>query len=98
MTANPAFYRTFHTAHEQTLGHLIYELGTGQWRIKKLQVLLEAIVSQSSKFDDYEVEVEIPMLGPRTFALNARRLEQPHGVGNLILLALEDVTPTSRRS
>jgi hypothetical protein len=38
------------------------------------------------------VEVEIPRVGRRVFALNAQRLNQPIGVRDLILLALEDMT------
>jgi hypothetical protein len=46
----------------------------------------------AAKLEDFEVGVEIPRLGRRTFALNARRLEQPAEEGSLILLALEDMT------
>jgi two-component system CheB/CheR fusion protein len=92
VSANHSFYRVFQTADRQTEGSLVYELGTGQWDLPKLRELLESILPRDSKFEDYEVEVEIPKLGKRTFILNARRLEQPKGVGDLILLALEQAS------
>ena len=39
--ANPAFYRVFDVATDETEGRLIYELGDGQWNIPKLRELLE---------------------------------------------------------
>jgi two-component system CheB/CheR fusion protein len=92
ISANKSFYRTFRTTAMHTEGELIYELGMGQWNISKLRTLLEEILPKNTKFEDYEVEVTLPKLGRRVFALNARRLEQPEGGGNLILLAMEDMT------
>jgi len=92
VSANRAFFRMFRTTAKQTEGELIYELGAGQWDISKLRELLEEILPQNTKFEDYEVAVELPKLGRRTFLLNGQRLEQPEGVADLILLALEDVT------
>jgi two-component system CheB/CheR fusion protein len=92
VSANRAFYHVFRTTLKQTEGELIYELGMGQWDIPKLRQLLEEILPKDARFEDFEVEVEIPKLGRRTFALNARRLEQPTEEGSLILLALEDMT------
>jgi hypothetical protein len=71
---------------------LIYEIGGGRWDIPKLRELLEQILPKNSEFKDYEVDVEIPKVGRRVFVLNARRLQHPNGAGELILLALEDMT------
>jgi hypothetical protein len=92
VSANSSFYDTFQTSRKQTEGELVYELGAGQWDIPKLRTLLEEILPQNTKLEDYEVEAEIPRLGRRRFVLNARRLEQPEAGDNLILLALEDMT------
>jgi two-component system CheB/CheR fusion protein len=92
VSANRSFYRTFRTTAKQTEGELVYELGNGQWDIVELRTLLEEILPKNKKFEDYEVEVEIPKLGRRRFVLNARRLEQAEAPDDLILLALEDLT------
>jgi two-component system, chemotaxis family, CheB/CheR fusion protein len=52
-TANPAFYRVFNVAADDTEGRLLYELGNGQWNIPKLRELLEEIIPQNSRVDDF---------------------------------------------
>ncbi|WP_022949153.1 chemotaxis protein CheB [Methylohalobius crimeensis] len=96
VTASKAFYRTFQCTARQTEGKPIYQLGSGQWNIPKLRVLLEEILPKNTQFEDFEVEVEVPKLGRRKFVLNARRLKQAEGVNDLILVALEDRTPGQR--
>jgi PAS domain S-box-containing protein len=92
LSANPAFYRTFHVDPEETQGVLVYELGNGQWDIPRLRQLLEEILPESTTIEDFEVDHEFPEIGHRVMVLNARRLEG----GNRILLALEDITERKR--
>jgi two-component system CheB/CheR fusion protein len=89
--ANPAFYRAFEVSAEETEGRLIYELGNGQWNIPRLRELLEEIVPQNSRVDDFGMTHDFPRLGPRHMLLNARRVEMQPG-HPFILLAIEDVT------
>ncbi len=95
-SANRAFYQTFHVTPAETEGHLIYELGNGQWDIPDLRTLLEDIVPKSSVFDDFELEHTFPAIGRRVMLLNARKLEAGHH-GELLVLAMEDVTAPSGR-
>ncbi len=90
-SANRAFYQTFHVTPEETEGHLIYELGNGQWDIPDLRTLLEDIVPKSSVFDDFELEHTFPSIGRRVMLLNARKLQAGHH-GELLVLAMGDVT------
>ena len=94
-SANRAFYQTFHVSPLETEGHLIYELGNGQWDIPDLRTLLEDIVPKSSVFDDFELEHTFPMIGRRVMLLNARKLQAGHH-GELLVLAMEDVTERRR--
>ena len=94
-SANRAFYQTFHVTSAETEGHLIYELGNGQWDIPDLRTLLEDIVPKSSVFDDFELEHTFPAIGRRVMLLNARKLEAGHH-GELLVLAMEDVTARKR--
>src|SRR5580704_11694574 len=89
--ANRAFYQTFHVTSEETVDHLIYELGNGQWDIPDLRRLLEDIVPKSSVFNDFELEHTFPIIGHRVMMLNARRL-QAGSHGELLVLAMGDVT------
>ena len=95
-SANRAFYQTFHVSPEETEGRLIYELGNGQWDIPDLRTLLEDIVPKSSVFNDFELEHTFPVIGRRVMLLNARKLQAGHH-GELLVLAMEDVTGASRR-
>ena len=92
ISANQAFYQTFHTSGKETKNRRIYELGDGQWDIPRLRELLEEIIPQNTSFNDFEVEHHFPKVGHKTMVLNARRIpamgEHPH----LILLAIEDNT------
>src|SRR5204862_390014 len=90
-----AFYQTFHVSPGETEGRLIYELGNGQWDIPDLRTLLEDIVPKSSVFDDFQLEHTFPAIGRRVMLLNARKLQAGHH-GELLVLAMEDVTPRKR--
>ncbi len=92
LSANPAFYRTFHVDPKETQGVLVYELGNGQWDIPRFRQLLEEILPESTTIEDFEVDHEFPEIGHRTVVLNARRLDD----GNKILLAIEDITERKR--
>ena len=94
-SANRAFYQTFHVSPEETEGHLIYELGNGQWNIPALRTLLEDIVPQKAVFDNYELEHDFSSIGKRVMLLNARELRAGNHT-ELIVLALEDVTERRR--
>src|ERR1700722_12521377 len=94
-SANPAFYQTFQVSSEETEDRLIYELGNGQWDIPDLRTLLEDVVPKSSVFSDFELEHAFPVIGRRVMLLNARKLQAGHH-GELLVLAMEDVTPRRR--
>ncbi|MCG6878473.1 MAG: sigma 54-interacting transcriptional regulator [Deltaproteobacteria bacterium] len=90
--ANHSFYRTFRVEPRGTEGALIYNLGNGQWDIPKLRELLEDILPQNSRFNDFEVEHEFKTIGRKIMHLNARRIYGETDETQLILLAIEDVT------
>ncbi len=91
MSANLVFYRDFEVSREETENRPIYDLGDGQWNIPKLRELLEKILPNNGRVEDFEVRHDFPHLGPRVMMLNARRIEPQPG-RQLILLYIEDVT------
>ncbi|MHB9144501.1 MAG: PAS domain-containing hybrid sensor histidine kinase/response regulator [Symbiobacteriia bacterium] len=97
LSANDAFYRTFHVSKAETEDCLIYSLGNGQWNIPRLRKLLDEVLADGHEFQDFEVERVFPNIGNRIMMLNARRVDSREGELNLILLAIEDVT-NSRQS
>jgi len=75
-----------------TVGRLVFELGRGEWNLLALKTQLGGILSTDVAFDDFPVEMEVPIIGRRSMLLNARRLREADDGGDLILLAFEDIT------
>jgi two-component system CheB/CheR fusion protein len=94
-SANSNFYRHFGVSHREIEGRPIFELGDGQWNIPRLRELLNHVLPDNGKVEDFEVRHDFPNLGPRTMMLNARRIEPQTGRQS-ILLYIEDVTDKSK--
>jgi len=94
-SANRAFYQSFLVEPEETEGHLIYELGNGQWDIPALRTLLEDVIPTRSVFNDYQLEHDFPVIGQRTLSLNARQLRAGNHT-EMLVLSMEDVTERQR--
>ena len=71
---------------------MIYDLGNRQWNIPKLRELLEEILPQNTKFNDFEVDHHFETIGRKIMHLNSRRIYNEVSQTQLILLAIEDVT------
>jgi two-component system CheB/CheR fusion protein len=93
--ANAAFYQKFQVTAGQTEGRFVYELGSRQWNIPRLRVLLEDVLPKETRITDFEVIHTFPTIGRRKMLLNARRLEAADSSLELILLAIRDVTTRS---
>ena len=102
--ANRAFYRTFSTTVDETVGAFMYELRDGEWDIPRLRTLLESVLPRDAEFEDFEVDKNFRDLGSRTMLLNARCL-RPAGTGDrttgigdcdFILLVINDISERRR--
>lgn len=93
-----SFYEFFKVKPEETVGHLIYDLGNKQWDIPRLRELLETILPQKTSFDNYEVEHDFSTIGRRVMHLNARQIQRTSGKERIILLAIEDITERKKIS
>ena len=91
-SANRSFYRTFRVSPQEIEGRLLYELGNGEWNIRKLRFLLQNVLPKNSSFDDFEVNHEFERIGSRTLLLNARRISDSGNIPDRILLAIDDIT------
>jgi diguanylate cyclase (GGDEF)-like protein/PAS domain S-box-containing protein len=92
ITANRAFYQTFHVSPEETEKQLIYDVGNRQWEIPGLRELLETILSKNTSFEDFEVVHDFESVGRRTMLLNARKIYRETNHSEMILIAIEDIT------
>lgn len=91
-SANSAFHEKFGLSPDETIGRLIYELVDGQWNVPPLRELLEQLIPDHKRIDDYEISLSVPRLGSRTMLMNARCIADSQGSGELVLLAIEDIT------
>lgn len=92
VAASRSFYLKFKADPDNTEGKLLYELGSGEWNIPKLRLLLGKIIPEHGVMEDYEVEHEFSDLGQRTLCLNARQVFYQVGAHTNILLSIEDIT------
>jgi two-component system CheB/CheR fusion protein len=94
--ANPAFYQTFQVSPGETEGHLLYELGNGQWDVPRLRELLEHLPTEPTEVQDFEVDHNFESIGRKVMILNSRQIHRQEGGSSLILLAIEDITEHKR--
>jgi two-component sensor histidine kinase len=92
VAASRSFYTTFNMARSHVHGRLIYKLGTGQWNVPQLRLLLEKILPQRTVMEGYEIECDFAGKGKRTMLLNARAVFSERDADKMILLAMADVT------
>jgi two-component system CheB/CheR fusion protein len=90
--ANRAFYADFKTRREDTEGRLLYKLGMGEWNTPRLREKLHAVLTRSEPVNDLEVELTLPLADRRLMSLSARKIPAADERGELILLALDDIT------
>jgi PAS domain S-box-containing protein len=91
-TANRSFYNTFRVSPDETKGSSIFDLGNGQWQIPGLRTMLESLIPQNGRFQDFEVEHEFPRIGQRTMLLNGRVIYWEKNRTQMVLLAIQDIT------
>jgi two-component sensor histidine kinase len=95
-TANNAFLRTFSVERDSILGENFYGLGNGQWDIPELRQLISSVIPKAAAGVGFEVKHEFPVIGQRTFLVDARRLVHPNDNSTSILLLFDDVTERQR--
>ena len=92
VAASRSFHMIFKMSKVEVQGKLVYEMANGQWNIPELRLLLEKILPDHSVMDAYEVEADFAGMGHRSMLLNARTVVFKSHEGQMILLAMQDVT------
>jgi PAS domain S-box-containing protein len=93
-SGNRAFYSMFGTSREGAHGVPLRQLGDDVWRASDLWASLAAIVSDHRDFDPVEIERDFPVLGRRTFLLDARRVSRDEHAP--LLLSFQDITESKQ--
>ncbi len=92
VAASRSFYSTFHTTPAETIGRIVYDLGSGEWDNAALRLLLDRIVPEHGVMDDFEIDQVFPVIGQKTMLLNARKVFYEDDSNTTLLLAIEDIT------
>lgn len=96
-SANASFYRCFQATPEETIGHPLHGLGSGQWNLPALRTRLEEILPDEDWLEGLVVDQEFPKIGRFVFKVNARRIRNGTLDGRgLTLMVIEDVTERFR--
>ena len=95
-SANKSFYTTFLVKKEETEGELVFNLGNKQWNIPALRTALNTIFSDNKNIENFEVAHTFSDIGEKVMLLNASFIVQKANSEQLILLAIEDITPQKR--
>jgi len=93
VSASRVFYNTFSVSPEMIQGKILYTIGNGQWDIPRLHELLEDVLPKKQSFENFEVEHDMPGIGPTKMLLNAREIIGKDRATHLILLAIEIICP-----
>lgn len=97
VSANAAFYKTFETGRDETVGVPFTELGNGQWDIEELRLLLDKVIPKSDALFDYEVTAKFPAVGHRTMLVSAQRITQAGSGRRVLLLTIVDATERKQK-
>src|SRR5438309_317951 len=90
--ASRSFHETFQLTPEETLGHFVYEMGTGRWSLPALRRALTDVLEKNVGFHEFEVEDDSARVEAKVMLLNARPMRLGQQPGRLILLAIDDIT------
>ena len=94
--ANTAFYQFFQATPQETEGHSLSNLGSGQWASAPLHILLQEVLTANRPFSNFEFEAIFPTIGHKVLLLNARPLSWAGTSILRVLLAMEDLTERRR--
>lgn len=90
--ANHAFYETYKINPAVAEGMPISEVGQGSWNIPGLRALLEGVLPEKRRVEEFRLEHDFPKIGRKELLINARVLQQESKGTQLILLTICDVT------
>jgi two-component system CheB/CheR fusion protein len=90
--ANRAFDEFFKTSPEEIENHRLYEIGEGQWNDSSLRSRLEEVISANTSLGEFEMVKAFQQIGEKALLLQAHRLPADEQRGDLVLLAINDIT------
>lgn len=98
IAASASFCLAFDIDCATAAGHLLTELGDGEWSSRKLQSLIDATISGDASIESYEMDLERSHRPSRRLALTVQRLTAPDDPARMrLLLSINDLTDLRSR-
>ena len=95
ISASSSFHRTFSVKAEELVGrHLL--AAADHLDVPALHEFLDSIQAHGTTTNDYEIDIELPSQGRRSFLMSARVLREEPSAKRKILVAIVDVTEAKR--
>jgi len=92
VSANRAFYETYHVEQKDVEGKVIFELGDKAWDLPLLRQRFSEVLTEGKIFDGLTVEHDFPVVGRRVLLLNIRPLKLESGGASMLVLTFSDIT------
>jgi two-component sensor histidine kinase len=92
VAASASFCRSFQIDSANVSDRSIFELGEGEWGVRKLRSLLDATRSGKADIKAYEMDLERRGRDPRRLLINARKLEFGDQTNARLLVTISDIT------
>ncbi|MBA3724186.1 MAG: hypothetical protein H0W89_04865 [Candidatus Levybacteria bacterium] len=92
LSGNKAFYKTFKTTKKRTLGLNINNLTSKYPNLQELATRLDALTSQNTSFEEFELAYTSADFGDKTLLINAKRILLGKFATDFLLLGIEDIT------
>lgn len=90
--SNPAFQKLYGSGQTEITGQRIDSIANGAWGDAAVLQTLRDVIALDKELWDYELQQDIPGIGPRTISLNARTLPGSNGQPDHVILGLNDIT------
>lgn len=92
IVASRSFYHKFQTKKEGTQGHLLYEIGNGQYNAPALRHFLKNIIPDHTILNEYKISHDFPNIGKRTVLLSAREVIYENSTRKHMLVSIGDIS------
>src|SRR5690606_21455530 len=89
---NPAFQKLYANDQPDITGAPLESIGKGAWNNAAVLQILRDVIVLDKELWDYELQQDIPGLGPRVITLNARRMPGSNGQADHAIIGLNDIT------
>jgi two-component sensor histidine kinase len=92
VAASTSFFRAFGVEPGDAEGRTLFTLGSGEWDVRQLRVLLKATAAGIAQVDAYEMDLLGTPAGPRRLVVNVQKLVYGDPDHVRLLLSVSDVT------